>query len=153
MSSRMEDDISEFSEDDDGADDGMDDQDSKTRRKGEALYKRIGSMYKSLNMDTQSLRKTFLNTNAPTETELDDSSALSSSDASSQLSFMEALLNWVESQNLFNDKSTPEADQFTKELVVWRRGPSRRICPSRTPTTAPLQTSSGLARVTTRGCG
>ena len=126
LSSRLDEDMSDFSdEDDDTVVEGGEEHDSRTRREGEELYKSIGSMYKSLNMDTYSLQKAFRNQNEGDSGDQEDGGS-SGGDSGSQLTFLEALLRWVEAQDLFNDKVTPSANQFTRDLNVWRRGPSRR---------------------------
>ena len=52
----------------------------RTRKKGQALFRSIGAVYKSLNMDSQSLQKTFVaSTGAGSdpvgESELEESSS------------------------------------------------------------------------------
>ncbi len=134
---RGDDDLSDLSDEDEVTFEENEENDLRTRKKGHALFKSIGAVYKSLNMDTQSLQKTFVsnsgnansNSNveggATGESEADDSSA-SLSDSGKQLGFMDALNNWIEGSNVAADKSNPEMEKLLHALQVWRRGPSRR---------------------------
>jgi hypothetical protein len=120
------------------------DSDLRTRKKGQALFKSIGAVYKSLNMDSQSLQHVFVtnamrndaagpSVDAGGEGELEDSgSSVSASGESStsaparQLSFIEALTLWLESSSVASDKANPELEKLLNAMNVWKRGPSRR---------------------------
>jgi hypothetical protein len=116
------------------------DNDLRTRKKGQALFKSIGAVYKSLNMDSQSLQNVFVTsalnssgasgtTEGGDNTELDDSVSVSGETSAQpvrQLSFMEALMSWIEGSNVAADKANPEADKLMSAVASWRRGPSRR---------------------------
>ena len=115
------------------------DNDLRTRKKGQALFKSIGAVYKSLNMDSQSLQNVFvtnmLNSSAASTTEggdateVDDSVSVSGESSTQpvrQLTFLEALSSWLEASNVANDKANPEVEKLMNAMTLWRRGPSRR---------------------------
>jgi hypothetical protein len=138
LSLRGDEDLSDLSDDEEVTFEQDDESDLRARKKGHALFKSIGALYKSLNMDTQSLQRAFVSgtTGGSTtatpgegtvgESETEDSAA-SLTDSSKQLSFMDALTSWVESANVSNDKANPEAEKLMQAMGGWRRGgPSRR---------------------------
>lgn len=137
-SSKADDDDSDFSDDgDDITFDEGDDNDARTRKKGRHLFKSIGQMYKSLNMDVQSLQHAFQRWDsdgsgaAPPSTseDVDDSGNASSSldhAARQGVSFLEALRKWVDVAAVMEDKQNVELEKFEEGMSLWRRGPSRR---------------------------